>query len=77
MQARAQWDDYSVAFEEMLEKTSKPHSPWYVIPADKKFFARVAVGDIILELFKSLDLHYPPAESPELLQKAREQLIKE
>src|SRR5690554_2983824 len=77
LQARSQWNAYQEAFEEMLEKTSKPHAPWYVIPADKKFFARVAVGDIILELFKSLDLHYPPAESPELLQKARETLIRE
>jgi PPK2 family polyphosphate:nucleotide phosphotransferase len=77
LHARAQWDDYSTAFEEMLEKTSKPHAPWYVIPADKKFFARVAVGDIILELFKSLDLHYPPAESIELLEKAKVELLKE
>ena len=75
--ARSQWDDYTKAFEEMLEKTSKSHAPWYVIPADKKFFARVAVGDIILELFKSLDLHFPPAESPEILQKARAQLLKQ
>ena len=77
MQARKNWDDYSHAFEEMLEKTSKPYAPWYIIPADKKFFSRVAVGDIILELFMSLDLHYPPAESPEMLLKAREKLMKE
>lgn len=77
LQAREQWHDYDKAYEEMLEKTSKPHAPWYVIPADRKFFARVAVGDIIIELFKSLDLHYPSAESPELLQKAREILAGE
>lgn len=77
LQAREQWADYEKAFEEMLEKTSKPYAPWYVIPADKKFFARVAVGDIILELFRSLDLRYPPAESPEMLQKAREILMKQ
>jgi PPK2 family polyphosphate:nucleotide phosphotransferase len=77
LSARSQWEDYTNAFEEMLQKTSKNYAPWYVIPADKKFFARVAVGDIILELFKSLDLHYPPAESPELLQKARERLLNE
>lgn len=77
LQAREQWADYEKAFEEMLEKTSKPYAPWYVIPADKKFFARVAVGDIILELFRSLDLHYPPAESPEILEKAREILLKQ
>src|SRR5690554_3727350 len=77
LHARSQWDKYSSAFEEMLEKTSKPYAPWFVIPADKKFFARVAVGDIILELFKSLDLHYPPAESPQTLEKAKAQLLKE
>lgn len=77
LHARTQWDDYTHAFEEMLEKTSKSYAPWYVIPADKKFFARVAVGDIVLELFKSLDLHYPPAESPEMLIKAREKLMEE
>ncbi|MDD4631520.1 MAG: polyphosphate kinase 2 family protein [Proteiniphilum sp.] len=76
LQSRAQWDAYDRAYEEMLEKTSKPYSPWYVIPADKKFFARVAVGDIILELFRSLDLRYPPAESPEILAKARAELTK-
>ncbi len=77
LQARAHWDEYEKAFEEMLEKTSTHYAPWYVIPADKKFFARVAVGDIILELFKSLDLHFPPAESPEILAKAKEQLLQE
>jgi hypothetical protein len=61
----------------MLEKTSTHYAPWYVIPADKKFFARVAVGDLIVELFKSLDLHFPPAESPEVLAMAKKQLLEE
>lgn len=77
LHARSQWDEYEKAFEEMLENTSTTYAPWYVIPADKKFFARVAVGDIILELFKSLDLHFPPAESPEMLEEARKQLMNE
>lgn len=77
LQSRVQWDEYESAFEEMLEKTSTPYAPWYVIPADKKFFARVAVGDIILSLFKSLDLRFPPAESPEMLEKARRMLLEE
>lgn len=77
LQARAQWEEYDAAYEEMLEKTSKPHAPWFVIPADKKFFTRVAVGDIILELFRSLDLRYPPAESPEMLAKAKIELTRE
>lgn len=74
---RSQWDAYDQAFEEMLEKTSKPYAPWFIIPADKKFFSRVAVGDIILELFRSLDLRFPPAESPELLEKAKIELSRE
>lgn len=77
LEACAQWDAYDKAFEEMLSQTSTDYAPWYVIPADKKFFARVAVGDILVELFKSLDLHYPPAESPELLEKARQILLSE
>ena len=75
--AREQWGAYDRAFEEMLEKTSQTYAPWYVIPADKKFFTRVAVGDIILELFHSLNLRYPSAESPEMLAQARERLLRE
>lgn len=77
LQARREWNKYQDAFEEMLEKTSTNYAPWYVIPADKKFFARVAVGDIILEHFKKLNLRFPPAESPEILEKAKEELMNE
>lgn len=77
LQARANWDKYEKAYEEMLEKTSTDYAPWYVVPADKKYFARVAVGDIILGEFKKMNLRFPPAESPELLAKAREQLMNE
>lgn len=75
--ARSQWDDYQKAYEEMLGKTSTDYAPWYVIPADKKFFARVAIGEIIVEHFKKLDLHYPLPESPEQLAKAKETLLNE
>lgn len=77
LQARAKWDDYQQAYEEMLEATSTDYAPWYVIPADKKFFERVAVGDIILEHFKKLNLEYPKAESSEKLATAREALMNE
>lgn len=75
--AREQWDDYQKVYEEMLEKTSTDYAPWYVIPADKKFFKRVAVGDIILEHFKKLNMGFPPAESPEMLAEARKKLMNE
>ena len=72
-----QWDEYQLAYQAMLNNTSKEHAPWYVIPADKKYFSRMAVGEIILEKFKSLNLRYPQGESPDLLSKAREQLLNE
>lgn len=77
LQARADWDKYEDAYEEMLEKTSTDYAPWYVIPADKKYFARVAVGDIILEHFKKLNLRFPAPESPEMLAEARRKLMEE
>lgn len=77
LQARAQWDDYQSAYEEMMEKTSTDYAPWFIIPADKKFFARVAIGSIIVNKMKSLDLHYPESESQEMLDKAYNSLINE
>jgi PPK2 family polyphosphate:nucleotide phosphotransferase len=77
LEARAQWDEYQTAYKEMLENTSKEHAPWYVIPADKKFFARVAVGDIILQKLQSLNLRFPSGESDKILTEAREQLLSE
>lgn len=77
LEARAQWNKYQTAYAEMLESTSKEYAPWYIIPADKKFFARVAVGDIILEKLQSLNLRYPQGESEKVLTRAKEQLLGE
>lgn len=75
--ARAQWDEYEKAYEEMMENTSTDYAPWYVVPADKKYFTRVAIGEIIVEHIKKMDLRYPVPESPEKLAKAREILMNE
>jgi len=56
---RAFWDDYMKAYEEAIEATSTEKSPWYIIPADKKWFTRVAVSEIIVKKLESMDLHYP------------------
>lgn len=56
---RALWDDYMKAYTEAIESTSTVNAPWYVIPADKKWFTRLAVSEIILNRMKSLDLKYP------------------
>lgn len=56
---RVFWDEYMKAYTEAIEATSTVNAPWYVIPADKKWFTRVAVSEIIIKKLESLDLHYP------------------
>jgi PPK2 family polyphosphate:nucleotide phosphotransferase len=76
---RAFWDDYMKAYKEAIQATSTEKSPWYVIPADKKWFTRVAVSEIVIEKLESLKLHYPAVteEHRQDLQKARELLENE
>jgi PPK2 family polyphosphate:nucleotide phosphotransferase len=56
---RGHWDEYMKAYTEALSATSTENAPWYVIPADKKWFTRLAVSEIIVKKLESLDLHYP------------------
>jgi PPK2 family polyphosphate:nucleotide phosphotransferase len=56
---RERWDDYMDAYQDMLSATSTKWAPWYVIPADKKWFTRIAVAEIIVDTLKSLKLRYP------------------
>lgn len=76
---RALWVDYMKAYEEALEETSTADSPWYIIPADKKWHARLAVSQIIAETFKSLDLKYPVLGKDEVakLEEIKQQLLEE
>jgi len=59
LKERERWKDYMQAYEEMLNATSTEWAPWYVIPANKKWFARAAVADIVSDKLKSLNLRYP------------------
>jgi PPK2 family polyphosphate:nucleotide phosphotransferase len=59
VQERAYWDDYRQAYEQMFSQTSTSWAPWYIIPADHKWFTRLAVVDIICDRLKSLNLQYP------------------
>jgi len=76
---REQWDDYMRAYEEMIASTSTPHAPWHVIPADHKWFTRMAVADIIVDALEDLKLEYPVVdeEKKKELQAARDLLVKE
>jgi PPK2 family polyphosphate:nucleotide phosphotransferase len=56
---RGYWDDYMNAFEDALYHTSTEHAPWYIIPADNKWFTRTVVADVIVKKLKSLKLSYP------------------
>ncbi len=56
---RAHWDEYMKAYREAIEATSTTSAPWYVIPADKKWFARLAISEIIVDKLASMKLQYP------------------
>ncbi|MCU0398440.1 MAG: polyphosphate kinase 2 family protein [Cyclobacteriaceae bacterium] len=79
LKERSYWDDYQKAFEEAISKTSQPHAPWYVIPADDKWFARLAIAAVIYREFEKLKLSYPEVTDTQRaeLQKARLQLMAE
>jgi PPK2 family polyphosphate:nucleotide phosphotransferase len=59
---RAHWDAYMDAYEDMLTHTSTEWAPWYVIPANHKWFTRAVVADVIVRTLKSLDLEYPETD---------------
>jgi PPK2 family polyphosphate:nucleotide phosphotransferase len=79
VQERTHWDEYMHAYEDMFNHTSTAWAPWYIIPADHKWFTRAAVADIIVAKLESLKLKYPEVneERKQSLLKAREMLGKE
>lgn len=56
---RAYWDDYQAAFSEMLSATSTPWAPWYVVPADRKWFARICAAAVLAHTLMEIDPQYP------------------
>ena len=76
---RERWDDYQVSFSEMLSHTSTEWAPWYVIPADHKWFARIAAGAALVQALVDIDPQFPTPDDEELraLQEARSQLESE
>jgi PPK2 family polyphosphate:nucleotide phosphotransferase len=56
---RQHWDRYMEAYQDAIEATSTDEAPWYVIPADHKWFMRMAVAEVIVETLESLDLEFP------------------
>ena len=76
---RALWDEYMNAYEKAINETSKDHAPWFVIPGDDKWFARVAAIQIIIDALEGMNLKFPKlsAEDQKELEGARKQLENE
>jgi PPK2 family polyphosphate:nucleotide phosphotransferase len=76
LRERGHWDAYQEAYEDMIRHTANEHAPWYVVPADNKWFTRLVVAEAVVEALQAMKLKYPKA-SGELkaeLQKAQVQL---
>ena len=71
---RLRWDDYMAAYEDMINQTSTKHAPWYIIPADHKWFTHLTVSNIVVDTLKKMDLKYP---TPTNAQRAQIALAKE
>jgi|ERR1700733_367872 PPK2 family polyphosphate:nucleotide phosphotransferase len=59
---RKYWDDYQNAYEDMIRNTSTEHAPWYVVPADNKWFSRLVISTVLVDTLESLDLSYPKVD---------------
>src|SRR5262249_15948345 len=74
---RAYWDEYMTCYEDLIRETASPEAPWYVVPADNKWFTRVVVAAAVIDALASLDLSYPEVSKVKLkeLAAARRALI--
>jgi PPK2 family polyphosphate:nucleotide phosphotransferase len=74
---REHWDDYQKAYEATIRATATKDAPWYVVPADNKWYTRVIVAAAIIDAMAALDLHYPKVDADKRVElaKARESLL--
>jgi polyphosphate kinase 2 (PPK2 family) len=74
---RAFWKDYQEAYEEMIQKTAAKHAPWYVVPANEKWFSRLVIASAIVEALDGLDLAFPDVDKAKKkeLDEIRESLL--
>jgi len=76
---RGYWNDYQEAYEEMIQNTAAKHSPWYIVPADNKWYTQLIVASAIITTLEELDLSFPDVdkEKKEELERVRESLLHE
>lgn len=79
IQERAFWNDYQTAYESAIRHTSTDYAPWYIVPADHKWFSRVLIGQIIVATMENMNLSLPVLTDDEraLLEKGRKVLLEE
>ena len=79
LKERARFGNYMEAYEEAINETSKEHAPWFVVPADKKWFARLTALQIIIDALEDMNLKYPelPENEKKALEEAKKQLENE
>jgi polyphosphate kinase 2 (PPK2 family) len=68
---RLRWPDYQRAYQDVLDRCSTPQAPWYVVPADRKWYARWAVQQLLLDALEQLDPQWPPAQFDVAVERAR------
>ena len=75
---RERWDDYMEAYDDTIRHTASDEAPWYVVPADNKWFARLVVSSVVIETLSSLDLKFPTVDKARLkeLAAARAALVR-
>jgi len=75
---REYWDDYQKAYEEMIQNTATKDAPWYVVPADNKWFTRLVISAAVVETLEEMDLAYPAVdgEKRKQLEAAKKTLLK-
>ncbi len=76
---RKYWDKYQEAYADAISATSKKHAPWFIIPADHKWFMRYAVSQVIVETLEGIKMSYPvlPDEEKANLERSKQRLLKE
>jgi polyphosphate kinase 2 (PPK2 family) len=79
IEERKYWNEYQKAYQEAISATSKKNAPWYVIPSDKKWFARLTVSEIIVKEMKKLKPEFPKLKDEQLaeLENAKQSLLTE
>jgi PPK2 family polyphosphate:nucleotide phosphotransferase len=75
---RGCWDDYQGAYEDMIRNTASEHAPWYVVPADNKWFTRLVISTVVVDTLESLDLSYPKVDDAKKkeLEAAKKELLR-